>query len=63
MPRGRKKNIERTVKWQCQVRESVAAKIDLLLTNPLTGKVQHTSKGQLTDTLLTQYLREKGVEV
>lgn len=55
--RGRKAFAEKKVRWPgIELPESLATKVDLLLTDPLTGKVKYGARTQLFEQLLREWL-------
>jgi len=57
--RGRKPSLEKTIPWHIEVPEDLAVKVDLLITNPLTGKVKYGERKKLVLRLLRQWLAEQ----
>lgn len=57
--RGRKPNLEKTIPWHIEVPEDLALKVDLLITNPLTGKVKYGERKKLVIQLLRGWLDEQ----
>lgn len=54
MPRP--KNAVRKVRWTVYVPEDLSTKTDILLLNPITGRVQYNAKSELVEKLLRQWL-------
>jgi len=59
MARGRKPNLEKTVSWHIHIRERVAAPVELVLADPLTGKVKAGARQALVEQLLDKWLDEQ----
>lgn len=59
MPRGKKKLLEPTISWEVQVPRSLSCEAELLLTDPLTGKVKYGAKSKLLNSLLRDWLEQQ----
>jgi hypothetical protein len=57
MARGRKASLDPPVEWTVNVPSSIAVQIDLLLSDPLTGKPRYGARAKLVTALLQHYLR------
>lgn len=55
---GRKPNAVPTIDWKCYVPVNIAAQVDLLLTDPLTGKPKLGARSELVTKLLIRWLNE-----
>jgi hypothetical protein len=49
----------RTRLYQFRLNVEIADSIDLLLVDPLTGKVPYSARGELIESLFRQWLREQ----
>ena len=58
---GRKKKLDRPVEWKIHVPFSVAAKVDLLLLDPTTGRSAYGARSAKVTELLKKWLNEEGV--
>lgn len=54
--RGRRRHHEDTTPWSFQLPTELTSKVDLLLLDPMTGKVRYGSRTQLVETLLRNWL-------
>lgn len=62
--RGRRQNRDKPIEWSVNIPESVANEVELLLSNPLTGKPVYGAKSSLLTTALREWLeRHTGKEV
>lgn len=62
--KGRKRFADTRKEWKISIPESVAAKIELLLADPLTGKTKHGARSRLIVGLLQDWLKKRNkVEV
>lgn len=61
MPRGRRPLIDKTVRKRISVPVSVADKIDIVLTNPLSGGLRYNAWADYVNKLIRDDL-EKGAE-
>ncbi len=57
--RGRKAQDEQKVPYNALIPEGLAAKIDLLLLNPMTGKIKYGARSQLIEKILRRWLEEQ----
>jgi hypothetical protein len=57
--RGRKPHADPPVEWKISIPESVAAPVELILTDALTGKPKHGARAKLITELLTTWLKEQ----
>lgn len=57
--RGRKPHADPPTEWKVSLPTSIAAKVELLLTDPYTGKPEHGARSRLLTALLTQWLEEQ----
>lgn len=57
--RGKKAHNDPPEEWKISIRQSTAARVGLLLTDPLTGKIKHGARGQLIDRLLTEWVNNQ----
>lgn len=56
---GRKPNAVPTIDWKCYVPVNIAAQVDLLLTDPLTGKPKLGARSELVTKLLMAWLASR----
>ena len=56
--RGRPKNAMPTVEWRSYVRADLAAKVELLLKDPLRDRVKYGERGKLIESLLERWVQE-----
>lgn len=56
MPRGRKPLTDKSVEWKISLPSSVAVRVELFLTNPLTGKPRYGTRSKLITQLLQDWL-------
>ena len=54
--RGRKQHHESSTAWSFRLPSDLCAKVDLLLLDPISGRVKYGSRTQLIETLLRQWL-------
>ena len=54
--RGKKPHADPPTEWKVSIPTSVAARIELLLSDALTGKPKHGARARLITTLLTEWL-------
>lgn len=59
MPRGRPKDTDPSVEWKIHVRGSTAAKVELLLLDPMRKKVKYGARGDLINFLLEEWVANK----
>lgn len=59
--RGRPPNVIPTIDWKIHLPIPIAAKVDLLLLDPVTGKTRVGAKSNLVTHLLVQWLATRGV--
>jgi hypothetical protein len=59
MKPGPKAKRDRPRRWDIYIPGSIAAKVDLLLMNPLTGKIKRGSRTNLITELVQRWLREQ----
>jgi hypothetical protein len=57
--RGRKPHADPPVEWKISIPQSVAAPVELLLTDAFTGKPKHGARAKLITELLTNWLEEQ----
>lgn len=57
--RGRRSFHEATEAWSVRIPVTLKAKVDLLLTDPLTGEIKYGSRTQLTEQLLREWLTKQ----
>jgi hypothetical protein len=58
-PRGRRKHHESTTPWSFNMPSHLAMRVDLLLLDPMTGKVKYGSRIQLIEQLLREWLAKQ----
>lgn len=56
---GRKPNAVPTIDWKCYVPIPIAAKVDMLLLDPFTGKPRLGARSELVTQLLIRWLNER----
>jgi len=56
MTRGKVAHTDPPVKWRINVPESVAAKVELMLFDPLKGEIKYAARSDLITKLLVQWL-------
>lgn len=61
MSRGRHPNAYRSVEWTVNIPETIAAKVALILHDPVRGKPAHGARSALITQLLTEWLRTHDV--
>jgi hypothetical protein len=54
--RGRKANTERSIRWRVEVREKIAAQVELLLLDPVTQQIEYGARSALINRLLEAWL-------
>lgn len=54
--RGRKAKAIPSIVWQIAINGTVAQKVELLLTDPVTGEARYGAKGELVSKLLSEWL-------
>jgi hypothetical protein len=59
MSRGRKRHVDRPVKWTLNIRESLAGQVAVLLSDPVTGKPKAGARSKLINRLLAEWLEEQ----
>jgi len=59
MPRGRKPNLEPSVSWHLHIRQSIAAPVEILLADPVLGKVKAGARQALIESLLEEWLNKR----
>lgn len=59
MPRGRPSSLEDRVTWHIPLPASLAAKIELLFYDPLTGRVSYGKRAELVVKLLSEWLEKE----
>lgn len=59
MPRGKVSHLDPPIKWRVNIPESIAAKVELMLLNPLTGDIRYGARSDLITKLLKQWLDER----
>ena len=59
MARGRRPNLISPVTWKCSIPEDVAAKVDLLLLDPVRGVPEYGKRSELVTQLLRAWLETK----
>lgn len=59
MSRGKKKHTDRPVEWKISIPESIAAPVELLLLDPVSGKPKHGARAKLITQLLSKWLEER----
>lgn len=57
---GKKKNTDRPVFWNLSLPTSVIAPVELLLSDPMTGKPKHGARAKLVAQLLREWLEKQG---
>lgn len=57
--RGKKPHADPPTEWKISIPTSVAAAVELILTDPLTGKPRHGARAKLITQLLSQWLKEQ----
>lgn len=60
--RGRKPHADPPTEWKVSIPTSIAAKVELLLTDPYTGKPEHGARSRLLTQLLVNWLANKEKE-
>lgn len=58
---GRPRNDTPTTEWKLHLPVPLVAKIDLLLSDPVTGKPVYGARSKLITELLRAYLSQKGI--
>lgn len=58
---GRPANDIPTIDWKVHIPVPIAAKIDVLLLDPVTGKTRHGARSAFVTELLVKYLNSRGV--
>jgi hypothetical protein len=58
---GRPANTIPTIDWKCHIPVPIAAKVDIFLLDPVTGKTRHGARSGLVTQLLIQWLATKGI--
>lgn len=58
--RGRKSLVVPTILWSCRIPVDVAAKVDLLLHDPLRGVPEYGARSALVSRLLREWLDSHG---
>lgn len=56
---GRKANVVPSVQWLLHVPVTIAAKVDLILKDPVRDKVKYGARGELLVMLLERWLTEQ----
>ncbi|HYE38131.1 hypothetical protein [Methylocaldum sp.] len=56
MSRGRTANTEKSIRWRIEVKERIAAQVELLLLDPLTGDIAYGARSALVNQLLREWL-------
>ena len=51
-----------TIDWKCYIPLPIAAKVDLLLLDPVSGKTRYGARSALVNQLLLQWLTERGMK-
>jgi len=59
---GRPKNTIPSIDFKIHIPIPVAAKVDIFLLDPVTGKTRHGARSQLVTQLLINWLASKGVQ-
>ena len=59
MSRGRRPSAVPSVRWVAYIPADVAAKVELILTNPVRGKPNYGERGELMTALLQKWLKEQ----
>ena len=58
MPRGRPKKHDTPVSWYVSLPQSLAAEVELILLDPLTGRPEFGKRSQLVESLLRNWVEE-----
>lgn len=56
---GKKPHHDKPVEWKVSIPSSTAARVALILADPLTGQPKHGARGRLINQLLVQWLKEQ----
>lgn len=59
--RGRKPHADPPVEWKVSIPSSIAAPVELILTDPLTGKPRHGARAKLIAELLNNWLASQAL--
>jgi len=62
MPRGKKPHSDPPILWSIHVRTSIANKVTLILSDPLSGKPRHGARSKLINQLLDKWIAEQQKE-
>ena len=54
--RGKKPHADPPVEWKISIPQSIAAPVELILSDPLTGKPKHGARSRLLAELLNNWL-------
>ena len=57
--RGPKEKVDRPVRWELAIPESIAIPTSLLLTDPLTGRPKKGARSNLVTQLLKEHLHKQ----
>ena len=59
--RGKKPHADPPVEWKVSIPTSIAAQVELILTDPLTGKPKHGARAKLIAQLLRTWVDEQKI--
>lgn len=59
MPRGRRKDTIPSIEWKLHIEGLLAAKVELLLTDPMRKKPRWGARSNLVEKLLRQWVEEQ----
>ena len=62
MPKGKRARLDKPREWKLSLPSSVAIPVELLLSNPLTGKPAHGARARLITKLLREWLSSQRKE-
>ena len=58
MKRGKKPAADPSLEWKISIKQSIAGRLELLLADPVTGKIGHGKRSRLINALLSEYLNK-----
>lgn len=63
MKRGPAPRTIPNIRWRVDVRQDLAASVELLLLDPVSGTIAYGARNQLLNTLLAEWLEKQKAEV
>ncbi len=59
MPRGRKPDTIPSIEWKLHIKGTIAAQVELLLTDPVRKKPKWGARSDLTERLYTEWIAQQ----